>query len=81
MPQDERDRDELDGNPQSDEETRGLEDDDFEEGDEEDSEDLDDEELTGEVGSEGGSPGDSTTTRRPAEQIRGGEAGEIKRDR
>jgi hypothetical protein len=78
MANDERDADDLD---RTDEETRGMEDDDdFEEGDEEDLEDEEqyeaDEGLTGEVGSEGGSPGETVVTRRRGEQVRGSEAGE-----
>jgi hypothetical protein len=75
-----KERDELDRDPEADEETRGLEDDDFEEGDEADDvedDELDaDERLTGEVGSEGGSPGETVVTRRRGERVRGSEAGE-----
>jgi hypothetical protein len=81
MANDERDRDELDRN-EEDDETRGLADDEFEEneGDEEDLEDEEEydanERITGEVGSEGGSPGDTVVTRRRGEQMRGSEATE-----
>ena len=51
----ERDRDELDRNPPADEAIQGVGDDEFEDTD--DEEDLEDDELTGEIGSEGGSPG------------------------
>jgi hypothetical protein len=60
----ERDRDELDSDA-TDEEIRGLGDEEFEEaeGEEEDLEDEDDladtERITGEVGDEGGSPGET----------------------
>jgi hypothetical protein len=78
MANEERDSDELDP---ADDDARGFEDeDDLEEGDEEDLEDEDqyeaDEGLTGEVGSEGGSPGETVITRRRGEQVRGSEAGE-----
>lgn len=80
MANDERDRDELDRNPLGDEETRGFEDEDSEDTDEEDLEDEEqsdaDEQLTGEVGSEGGSPGETVVTRRRGEQVRGSESGE-----
>jgi hypothetical protein len=66
--------------PPSDEDTRGLGDEDFEDSDEEDLEDEEqydaDERLTGEVGSEGGSPGETVVTRRRGEAVRGSEAGE-----
>ena len=79
MANDERDRDELDRN-RDDEDTRGLEDEDLEEGDEEDLEDEEeydaDERITGEVGSEGGSPGETVATRKRGEQVRGSEADE-----
>ena len=72
--------DELDRDPQADEETRGLEDDDFEEGDEADDlydDELDaDARLTEEAGSEGGSPGETVVTRRRGERVGGSEAGE-----
>ena len=65
----ERDRDDLDRTPpDADEEVRGRQDEEFEDVDEGDEEDLDDEfsdvRPTGEVGSEGGSPGDRVKTRR-----------------
>jgi hypothetical protein len=74
-------RDDLDRDaPGADDETRGLEDDDLEEADEDDLEDEEqddaDERLTGEVGSEGGSPGETVVTRRTAERVGGSEAGE-----
>ena len=69
--------------PGVDEETRGLEDDDFEADEEGDEEDLEDEEqfdaserLTGEVGSEGGSPGETVVTRRRGPGVGGSEAAE-----
>ena len=66
--------------PRADEDTRGFDDEDLEEGDEDDLEDEEeydaDERLTGEVGSEGGSPGETVVTRRRGENIRGSEAGE-----
>jgi hypothetical protein len=67
--------------PLADEDTRGFEDEqDLDEGDEgdlEDEEEYDaDERLTGEVGSEGGSPGETVVTRRRGETIGGSEAGE-----
>jgi hypothetical protein len=79
-----QERDDLDPNaPDADEDAVGLEDDDFDaddEGDEDDLEDEDqfdaDERLTGEVGSEGGSPGETVTTRRRGEQVTGSEAGQ-----
>jgi hypothetical protein len=77
-------RDDLDRNaPTSEDEVRGSNDDEFEDADEGDEEDLEDEDtfdeterITGEVGSEGGSPGDRVTTRRPSEVTRGSEATE-----
>jgi len=73
-------RDELDRDQQDDEDARGFEDDDFEEGDEEDVEDEDDfdanERATGEVGSEGGSPGEKVFTRQRGQQVGGSEATE-----
>jgi hypothetical protein len=79
-----QERDDLDRDlPGADEEARGLEDDDFDADDEGDEDDLEDEEqfdaderLTGEVGSEGGSPGETVVTRKRGEQITGSEAGE-----
>ncbi len=75
-----QERDPNPDSPRADEDTRGLEDDDFEEGDEEDLEDEEqydaDERLTGEVGSEGGSPGETVATRRRGERVGGSEAGE-----
>lgn len=77
-----QERDDLDRDAPADgEDVRGSEDDEFEEeGDEDDLEDEEqydaDERLTGEVGSEGGSPGETVVTRRPSEQVRGSEAGE-----
>jgi hypothetical protein len=66
--------------PPSDEDTRGFGDEDFENSDEEDLEDEEqydaDERLTGEVGSEGGSPGETVVTRRRGEAVGGSEAGE-----
>lgn len=84
MENDERDRDELDRTDSpADDEARGLEDDDFEDADDSEEEDLEDEEqydaderLTGEVGSEGGSPGETVVTRRRGEQVRGSESSE-----
>jgi hypothetical protein len=81
----ERDRDELDREPRdTEDDTRGLEDEAFEdEGDEEDLEDEDeldaDERITGEVGSEGGSPGENVRTRQRREPARGSEATETVR--
>jgi hypothetical protein len=82
MPND-PDRDELDRTKSPADEERGLEDDDFEDLDESEEEDLEDEEqydaderLTGEVGSEGGSPGETVVTRRRGERIKGSEATE-----
>jgi hypothetical protein len=80
-------RDDLDRKtPAAEDETRGFGDDEFEDTDEGDEEDLEDEEtfdeterITGEVGSEGGSPGDRVTTRRPNEVTRGSEATETGR--
>jgi hypothetical protein len=73
-------REDLDReDPLADEDVRGREDEDFESDEEdlEDEEELDaDERLTGEVGSEGGSPGETVATRRRREHIRGSEAGE-----
>lgn len=78
----ERDRDDLDraGSP-TDEEARGFEDEDFEEADDVEDQNVDDEfdpneEPTKEVGSEGGSPGDTVATRRQGEQVRGSEKSE-----
>ena len=63
-----------------DEDTRGFEDEELEDTDESDLEDEEqyeaDERLTGEVGSEGGSPGETVVTRRRGEQIKGSEASE-----
>lgn len=80
----ERDRDELDDTPESDETARGLGDEFEDEGEDEDLEDEDDEVVederaTGEVGSEGGSPGDQVTKRRPDEPLQGSEATETAR--
>ena len=76
----EQERDPKPEAPGVDEDTRGLEDDDFEEGDEEDIDDEEqfdaDERVTREVGSEGGSPGDTVVTRRRGEGVGGSEAGE-----
>ena len=83
----ERDRDELDRDaPRTEDDPRGLqEDDELEDIEETDEENLGDEEqydadeqLTGEVGSEGGSPGETVRTRSRAagEEIRGSEATE-----
>ena len=79
-----QERDDLD--PEAggaDDEVRGLEDDDLDADLEGDEEDLDDEEqydaderLTGEVGSEGGSPGETVVTRRRGQAVGGSEAGE-----
>jgi hypothetical protein len=74
-------RDDLESNaPDTDEEARGLADDEFEDSDEEDVEDEEqfeaNERLTGEVGSEGGSPGETVVTQRRGEAVRGSEAGE-----
>lgn len=74
-------RDDLESDPPgTNEETRGLADDEFEDSDEEDVEDEEqydaNERLTGEVGSEGGSPGETVVTRRRGEAVRGSEAGE-----
>jgi hypothetical protein len=67
------DRDDVDRDrPLGDEETRGMGDPDFEDADEGDEADLEDEDefaeddrLTGEVGSEGGSPGNTERVRKP----------------
>jgi len=77
----EQDRDPNPDSPGADEDTRGFEDEDFdEEGDEEDVEDEEhydaNERLTGEVGSEGGSPGETVVTRQRGERVGGSEAGE-----
>ena len=84
---DERDRDELDGDL-SDDTVRGLGDEleDADEGDEEDLEGEDefedDERITGEVGSEGGSPGENVRTREPRGPSGGSEATEtVKKER
>ena len=76
-----QERDDLDRDaPGAVDETRGLEDEDLDEADDEaleDEEEYDaDERLTGEVGSEGGSPGETVVTRRRSEPVRGSEAGE-----
>jgi hypothetical protein len=76
-----QERDDLDRDaPVVNEDPRGLEDDEFEEADKEDLEDEEhddaDERLTGEVGSEGGSPGETVVTRRRVERVGGSEAGE-----
>jgi hypothetical protein len=81
MAQDET-RDDLDRDePDTGEDVRGIGDDD--EFDDEDAEDLEDEEeleadqqLTGEIGSEGGSPGEAVTNRREKTDnpLRGSEA-------
>lgn len=77
---DERDRDELDDLKED--EVRGLGDEfeDSDEGDEEDLEDEDefeeDEQITGEVGSEGGSPGDRVRPREPGGPLEGSEDSE-----
>ena len=84
MANDEREPDELDRTKsQPDKGARGLEDDDFDAEDEGDEEDIEDEEqydaderLTGEVGGEGGSPGETVVTRRRGEQVRGSESSE-----
>jgi hypothetical protein len=76
-----QERDDLDRDLPGDEEgMRGFEDEDAENTDEEDLEDEEqydaDERPTGEVGSEGGSPGETVVTRRRKEQVKGSEAGE-----
>jgi hypothetical protein len=78
----ENERDDLDRKaPPADEEERGFEeDDDVEDTDEEDLEDEEqyeaNERVTGEVGSEGGSPGETVVTRRRGERVKGSEATE-----
>lgn len=80
--------DELDRTRPEDEDVRNLERDEFEAAEEGDEGDLDDdslenERLTGEVGSEGGSPGEQVRTNPNAERVRGGggsEATETVRD-
>ncbi len=69
MAQDERPSDLDRDEPDTGEDVRGIGDEDFDE--EEDAEDLEDDEqleaderLTGEIGSEGGSPGEAVRTRR-----------------
>jgi hypothetical protein len=82
-------RDDLDRNPKNvEDEVRGSDEDEFDDTDEGDEEDLEDEDtfdeterITGEVGSEGGSPGDRVKTRRPGEVTRGSEATETTRQK
>ena len=80
---DERDRDELDDDLTADE-VRGLGDE-SEEGDEEDLEDEDefeeDEQITGEVGSEGGSPGERIRPGEPRVPVGGSEDSETVKKR
>jgi len=78
-----RDPERPDLDREDNEDVRGFEDEDFDAEDEGDEADLEDEEqydaderLTGEVGSEGGSPGEKVFTRRRGEQVRGSEATE-----
>jgi hypothetical protein len=79
-----RDRDELDrDSPMTDEDAQAIGDDEFDEADEGDEEDLEDEEevegserITGEVGSEGGSPGENVGTQEPRKPASGSEATE-----
>lgn len=78
-----RERDELDRTrSETDEDIRDREEDEFEDAEETDEEDLEDVEafeddrLTGEVGSEGGSPGERVRTRKEGERLRGSEATE-----
>ena len=77
-----RDRDEQDREPLSEmDDTRGLADEGFEDVDEgeelEDEDEFDeDEQVTGEVGSEGGSPGENVRTREPRRPSGGSEATE-----
>jgi hypothetical protein len=75
----ERDREEMNRDP---DDIRGADDDqEFDEGDEgdlegEDEDEFEDEDLTGEIGSEGGSPGENVRTREPRRPARGSEATE-----
>jgi hypothetical protein len=65
------DRDDMDRDvPLGDEDTRGMGDEEADEADEdeadlEDEDEFDDEQLTGEVGSEGGSPGETERVKKP----------------